>query len=366
MPRPRSGVTIRQLRASEKRKRVWAFRDPLDPRGLVALMNAHLEYLKVKGYSERTIEGVRWSLSDFILWCQERDVMRPQDVLKPIIERYQRMLFYVRKEDGQPLTLTTQHARLSFIRQFFLWLSKNNYILSNPASGIELPKVEKRLPKHVLTSHEAELVLATADLTKPTGIRDRALLEVLYSTGVRRRELAQIKLVDLDVERGTMMVRQGKGRKDRMIPIGERAMAWVDKYVREVRPLYAVEPDDGTLFLSHWKGPLSVHNLSNLVARYVRASGVAKQGGCHLFRHAMATLMLEGGADIRFIQAMLGHVKLTTTEIYTQVSIKKLKEIHNVTHPAARLKPPGEGDGDEEGDASDDAETGENPKEGDS
>jgi integrase/recombinase XerD len=266
--------------------------------------------------------------------------MAPRDITRPILQRFQRVLFYARKDDGSPLTLSTQHTRLVFIKQFFLWLTKNNYLLSNPASGMELPKVEKRLPKHILTGGEVEKVMAQADLSKPNGIRDRAILETFYSTGVRRRELARIKLVDLDIERGTVMVRQGKGRKDRMIPIGERATAWIEKYIMEVRPGYAVEPDDGTLFLSHWAGPLSVHNLSSLVARYVDAAQIGKKGGCHLFRHAMATLMLEGGADIRFIQAMLGHVKLTTTEIYTHVSIKKLKEIHTMTHPAARLGAP--------------------------
>lgn len=205
---------------------------------------------------------------------------------------------------------------------------------------MDLPKVERRLPKHVLSGGEVEKILAQPDLTRPRGVRDRAILETFYSTGIRRRELARIKLVDLDLERGTVMVRQGKGRKDRMIPIGERAAAWIEKYAREVRPTYAIEPDDGTLFLSQCGGPLSVHNLSSLVARYVEKNEIGKKGGCHLFRHAMATLMLEGGADIRFIQQMLGHVKLDTTEIYTHVSIKKLKEIHTMTHPAARLGAP--------------------------
>jgi len=336
----RPGTTRRQAAAAERRRRVWPFRSPLDPRGLVYLMRLHLDALGVRGYSERTLGACEWSLSDFILWCQERDLMRAQEITKPILERYQRMLFYARKEDGKPLTLTTQHTRLVFIKQFFRWLTKENYILSNPASGIELPKVEKRLPKHVLTAQEAELVIAQADVERPIGIRDRAILETLYSTGIRRRELSSIRLFDLDSDRGTMMVRQGKGRKDRLIPIGERAAAWVEKYLREVRPSFAVEPDDGTLFLTHLGEPFSAHNLSYLVGRYVKASGIPKQGGCHLFRHTMATLMLEGGADIRFIQQMLGHAKLETTQLYTQVSIRKLKEIHTMTHPAAKLGRP--------------------------
>ena len=132
-----------------------------------------------------------------------------------------------------------------------------------------------------------------------------------------------------------MIVRQGKGRKDRMVPIGERALAWIDKYIYEVRPgLLVGHNSDDVLFLTHLGEPIRPDQLTLWVGRYVEASDVGKHGSCHLFRHTMATLMHDNGADIRFSQAMLGHAKLTTTEIYTQVSIKKLKEIHTATHPA--------------------------------
>lgn len=340
MPKARSGVSARQLEAARRRKRVWAFADPLNPGGMVALMKAWLDHMRVKGRSERTVSAAEWSVSDFIVWCQDREMLLARDVTKPVLERYQKTLFYARKDDGSPLTFATQAARLIFLKQYFKWLTRENYLLGNPASGIDVPKVEKRLPKHILTDSEAEAILLQPDVTTPLGIRDRALLETLYSTGVRRSELGRLRLQDLDLERGTVIVRQGKGRKDRHIPIGQRALAWIDRYVREVRPGYVLEPDDGRLFLSHWGGPLSPNNLCALVSRHVHASGLTHVGGCHLFRHAMATLMLENGADIRFIQAMLGHVKLTTTEIYTHISIKKLKEIHSATHPSAKLEPP--------------------------
>jgi integrase/recombinase XerD len=159
-------------------------------------------------------------------------------------------------------------------------------------------------------------------------------METFYSTGMRRRELSGLKLYDLDVERGTVMVRMGKGKKDRMIPIGSRALAWIDRYVTEVRPTLALQPDDGILFLSNQGDFFSPNRLTQMVREYVAAAEIGKSGACHLFRHTMATLMLEGGADIRFIQQMLGHAELSTTQIYTQVSIRKLKEIHSLTHPA--------------------------------
>lgn len=144
---------------------------------------------------------------------------------------------------------------------------------------------------------------------------------------------------DLDVERHTLMVRQGKGRKDRMIPIGPRAVAWIERYLVDGRGGFAVEPDDGTLFLTVDGTPFSVDRLTQLVRDYVKASGTDKEGACHLFRHTLATLMLEGGADIRYIQAMLGHAELSTTQIYTQVSIRALQAVHAATFPGASNTP---------------------------
>jgi len=171
----------------------------------------------------------------------------------------------------------------------------------------------------------------------PMGLRDRAILETFYSTGIRRKELSQLAVFDLDAERGTILVREGKWRKDRMVPIGDRALAWIEKYLSEVRPQLVVDPDPGNLFLGQTGEPLAPGWLTSRASTYIHKAGLAKQGGCHLFRHTMATLMLEGGADIRFIQEMLGHATLQATQIYTKVSIKKLKEIHTVTHPGAQL-----------------------------
>jgi integrase/recombinase XerD len=148
----------------------------------------------------------------------------------------------------------------------------------------------------------------------------------------------ELTIFSIDQDRGTLLVCKGKGKKDRMIPIGDRAMAWVDKYVQEVRPKLAMEPDEGVLFLTGEGEAVTPGHLTDQVSAYIEAAGIGKKGSCHLFRHSMATAMLESGADIRFIQAMLGHESLTSTELYTRVSIRKLKEIHTATHPAARLE----------------------------
>src|SRR3990172_13376184 len=162
-------------------------------------------------------------------------------------------------------------------------------------------------------------------------------MEVLYSTGVRRKEVAGLSLYDIAHEQGTVTVRQGKGKKDRVIPIGERALRWVDKYVTEVRPQYVMEPDDGFLFLNNEGKQLGLGYLGDRVRAYVKAADIGKRGACHIFRHTMASLMLANGCDVRFIQEMLGHSDLSSTQGYTQVTITRLKEIHTATHPAAKL-----------------------------
>jgi len=313
-----------------------------DPYGLTTLAQAHLRWMSERNYSEATIRGRLEDLRGFLRWTAERGLMQANEVTRPILERYQRHLFHYRKADGQPLSVRSQRKHLDTLRALFRWLSKANLVLANPASELDLPRVPQRLPKYILSAAEVEQVIAQCKVGEPLGLRDRALLETLYSTGMRRSELMRLGVFDLDQARETVMIRQGKGKKDRVTPIGRRALGWVLKYVREVRPQWVVEPDPGALFLNHLGQPLDSGYLTHLVREYVESAGLGKHGSCHLFRHSAATLMLENGADTRFIQAFLGHARLETTQIYTQVSIRQLKEIHTATHPAERPTPKGE------------------------
>ncbi len=306
----------------------------VDTSPLAVLLEKHLEDLRVKNYSEYTVRNRRVHIGFFLDWARERGIREPVEVTRTVLESYQRHVFHYRKKNGEPLGFTGQHARLVPLRVWFRWMARQHYILHNPASELELPRIGFRLPKAVLTEQEAELVLQQPDVNDPLGLRDRALLETLYSTGLRRLELSRLKVYDLDLERGTVFVRLGKGHKDRIIPLGERAALWLRKYLDEVRPRLANEPDDKTVFLSNAGEAFSLDHLSDLVRTHVEAAKIGKQGACHLFRHTMATLMLDNGADTRFIQAMLGHADLKTTQLYTHVAIRKLKAIHKATHPA--------------------------------
>jgi integrase/recombinase XerD len=192
------------------------------------------------------------------------------------------------------------------------------------------------LPGRVLTTREIERILRQPDVGTSSGIRDRAILEVLYSTGVRRMELVRLELRDVLLEQGTLFIRLGKGGRDRVLPLGHRARKWINRYLADVRGRLAPEGASNTLFLTDYGEPFRKNRLGDLVKRYIARTHLSVPGACHPFRHACATHMLENGADIRYIQALLGHADLSTTQIYTRVSIEKLREVHAATHPAAR------------------------------
>ena len=300
---------------------------------MAALCNAHLEWLQVHAYAERTITTRKQQLRSFIEWCLERELHKPEAITFAILERYQRHLFKKKKPNGQTITFKTQRHNLSTIQQYFKWLTRQKYIQSNPASELELPRVEKRLPRNILTAQQSEQVMNAPDITLPVGLRDRTILEVLYSTGIRRQELINLNVEDIIMERGLLLVRQGKGKKDRFVPIGERALLWVRKYLDEAYLQFHCAKSDKHLFLTEYGEPMLPKQLSARVRKYIETA-TGKAGSCHLFRHTMASLMLENGADIRQIQKMLGHASIESTEIYTHVTITQLKRVHELTHPA--------------------------------
>jgi integrase/recombinase XerD len=305
---------------------------------MAVAVNEYLDAIEVQGYSPYTVTYRSRSLGYLVAWLRERGIERPGEVTAAVLERYQRSLHYHRKPDGAPLSLPTQAGYLTAVKGLFRWLAKTNRTLLNPAAELVPPRVERRLPKAILAHAEVEQVLAIPHLADPVGLRDRAIMEVLYSTGIRRSELCRLHVPDVDPARGTVMVEQGKGRRDRVIPIGERAIAWVERYLADARPRLASDPDLGILFLTVAGDDLTPDHLTERIGRYIRA-GTGKRGSCHALRHTMATLMLDGGADIRHIQEMLGHAGLQTTEIYTHVSLRNLKAVHQATHPAANNTP---------------------------
>jgi len=307
--------------------------DRSDPEGLAILADAFLLAQQVKNYSERTLDTRRYALTLFLQWAEERDLKRPETITKPILESYQRHLWNHRKKDGKPLSIGTQIGRLTAVRQLFKWLCRENLLSADPAAHLEMPKEEHRLPEDTLSEAEVAAVLAVPNISDPLGVRDRAMLELFYSTAIRRSELARLELRDFNLDRKTLFVRKGKGGRDRVVPVGKRALEWIARYLDRTRPLLQIDMREQALFLTGYGRGFSPNSLGNLVSKTVRKA-LGDRGSCHLLRHACATHMHERGADIRVIQQLLGHSKLETTQVYTEVSIKLLREVHERTHPA--------------------------------
>ena len=302
-----------------------------------ASVEDYLAWMRVHNYASTTISCRRRYLDYFSCFCERQGVDAAGAVTFELLQNYQRQLFEHRKRDGEPLTVATQVQRLVPVCHFFSWLRRSGHLRTNPASDLLMPRPDRRLPEATLSTTEMTALLAQPDVSRPLGLRDRAILEVFYSCALRRQELIDLTVRDVDFERATVFVRRGKGSKDRYVPIGERALFWLRLYLDLARPRFTNEQTAAHLFLSSVGTPICPDWLSRKIRRYLHHAEIDKKGSCHLLRHTVATLLLEGGADIRYVAEMLGHTRLETTQRYTHVSIDRLRTIHTMSHPAANL-----------------------------
>lgn len=312
--------------------------DRSTPDTLASLADRWMRRLEELAYSPKTLDMHHWALKSFLQWCHERDLVHPDELTKPILESFQRWLHRHRQGNGKPLGTTTQRNRLGAVQRFFAWMCRENVLAANPAADLELPrKPPKILPKALSNGELAEL-FALPDTGDVLGLRDRCILEVLYSCGLRRSEVTKLDLEDIDLPRAVLTVRRGKGGKGRTVPLGERAVWWLGRYLDEARPRLEIDMAERALFISGYGTRLTSAHVGNWVKRSMKQAGIEKPGSCHLLRHTCATHMHDNGADIRFIQQLLGHARLDTTQIYTEVSIVALQEVHARTHPHGRRK----------------------------
>lgn len=280
----------------------------------LACMNAHFRWMLAAGYSPDTVRGRRNAIKQFVRWVVVAGVNGPEDVTRPLLEDYQRALLDHRKPNGEPMTTGSQIGYLAPLKTWFRWMARENRIPTDPCAALCIPKLSRRLPRALLSVAEVEQILAQASAGTLRGLRDRAMLELLYSTGLRRMEVARLKLADVDLEQALVFVREGKGRRDRVVPLGARARHWLRQYLDEARARLISRPGN-TVFLNDIGWPVTREYVALTMKRTMVRAGVTKRGSAHLLRHACATHMLDNGADIRFIQALLGHARLETTEL---------------------------------------------------
>jgi integrase/recombinase XerD len=309
------------------------FADDASANPLCGLVEDFVRWTIAVGLSEQTANTRRSALLHFVRWCDSHGVGDAGDITRDALEAYQASMAAYRKRNGEPLDASTQATRLNPVKAFCKWLVRNRKLEFDPSRELVLPRLSRRLPRRIPSVVEVTRIMSRADSRTPRGVRDRAMMETLYSSALRRMELARLRVADVSLEGHTIAVRGGKGGRDRVVPLGAPACAWIARYLSEVRPRLAGPLDRGELFLTDYGEPFRRNRLGDRLRRYVARQGLP--GACHIFRHACATHMLENGADIRFIQAMLGHASLSTTQIYTHVAIDKLRQVHTATHPSA-------------------------------
>ncbi len=288
-------------------------------------IDRYLSFLSAeRGLSPHTLEGYRRDLEDLALYLDRVG----RDLGSVDVEV---LMGYLMNLAARGLSPATIRRRLSAIRGFYAFLVEMELLDSDPTEGLDNPRTWKHLPQ-VLSLDEVERLLQAPPGDNPRGLRDRAMLEVLYATGVRVSELVSLRLVDLDMERGFLKV-LGKGKKERVVPLGEEAIGWLRRYL-EVRGELD-KKGSAYLFLSNRGGPMTRQRFWQIIKEYARKVGITKEISPHTLRHSFATHILERGADLRSVQELLGHADLSTTQIYTHVARAHLEKIYKKSHPRA-------------------------------
>ena len=317
-----------------------SFTDFLRTAKLSAAIDHFLTKLQVANYSPCSVDAYRYRLKWLAAWCAERGIETVSELSIEALQGYRRHLFHkIDPKSGKNLLPRSQSQHVVMIRCFCKWLRDEGALDFDAAKHLPLPIIPRRQLADVLSEPEVSALLGTPDITTAQGIRDRAILETFYSTAIRASELSNLCVSDVDQSRKLVHVRHGKGAKDRLVPIGKSALEWIHKYVVDVRPDYTGPKAGSRLFLGLHHRPISRTALAGMVRKHITAAGIHKSGACHLLRHTAATHMLERGADLRSLQLYLGHEKLDATQIYTHMTLGRLQQVHQQTHPTGDGKP---------------------------
>ncbi len=296
--------------------------------GLDRAIDLFLDFIRVeRNLAENTIQAYGHDLADFRKFCDKKGVHAVESVDPGIL------IAYLVTLSTAELAVRTQARTLVTLRGLFKHLCRERLLATNPTAIVEMPKVGRKLPE-VLTLTEVETLLAAPDRKRPRGLRDAAMIEVLYASGLRVSELCKLKSAALNLDRG-FLITLGKGRKERLVPLGEVAVALVRVYLAQARPHFDKLRSE-YLFLTGRGKPMTRQGFWKLLRRYGVSVGIDKEFSPHTLRHSFATHLLEGGADLRAVQAMLGHADISTTQIYTHVSRARISEIYHQHHPRAR------------------------------
>lgn len=291
-------------------------------------------HLKKRGYSPNTIRDQCKHIRAFTLYLEDIGIGDVREVTLPVLREYQKELYWKNSAYGRPYTPHTLVTKICALRSYFRYLLAENLILTNPALYLKLPKPD-RIPRNVLSLSEAEALLSQPGRKTFQDIRDKAILELFYSTGIRRQELIDLNVMDVDLKQEVLFIRKGKGGNDRVVPLGKWASRYLKKYLEKRKK---VSPDEKALFLCE-RGlrRVSYSLVGQIVKVYAERAYIGKKISCHTLRHTCAVHFLEGGADLRSVQELLGHRNIGTTQIYLKVSQDELKKVHKKCHPRGKM-----------------------------
>jgi len=302
------------------------------------LKERYRQYLEVLNRSPLTVKGDLFSLKEFFKYLGEMNIFDVVDVSTKIIQDYQKHLYYMKNSKGEQNAVSTQNNYLKAVKTFFQFLYEEDYLAHNPARDIRYARTPQALPKVILSKQEIKQILKQPNTKTILGYRNRVILEVFYSTGIRRAELRNLNVDDMDCANGFLRVNSGKGDKDRVVPVGKIACRYVENYIKGVRPELVKGRATKALFISKKGNRISKNLAGEMIEKYVRCSGIRKRVTCHTFRHSCATHMVRNKAGLRHVQELLGHASLNTTQKYIQLTIVDLKEAHRKYHPRERQK----------------------------
>jgi integrase/recombinase XerD len=312
------------------------------PTTLEAQVARYLDHLTVeRGLSPHTVAAYRRDLARYVRFLASRDVVDPSAVDEGIVRSFLASISAsTHGEDERPYRASSVARTLSSVRSFHRSLLREGVTDRDPAVGVAQPKLPRTLP-HPLTVDEVERLLSSPDQATPAGRRDRAILELLYGSGLRVSELTGLDVDDVDLEAGAVRV-LGKGGKEREVPLGRYGRDAVTAYLTTARPVFVTGRGRGALFLNQRGGRLSRQSCDRMLRRAAGQAGIDRPVSLHTLRHSFATHLLEGGADVRVVQELLGHASVATTQIYTLVTREHLREVYYTSHPRAR-RPPASG-----------------------
>ncbi len=290
------------------------------------------DHMQMAGWTARSVGSYLGELRRLFAFLEEQKVTSISEVQLDILEAWRLELFY-QETDGKRLTLRTQAWRLGVVRAFFRYLIAAGYILSDPMTRVPQLRVPKLLPRVLLSEEETVRLMESPPTDEPLGLRDRAMLELLYGTGIRNTELRLLTLEEVDLERRELRIRCGKGNKSRVLPLGEEAWGWLVAYLTEARSHLVRGREQHLVFVSYKGNRLTRACLGHRVAKAAKAAGLEKPVTPHVLRHCCATHMLARGAGIRHLQMLLGHESLSTTQRYTRVDVSDLHAVVARCHP---------------------------------